>query len=144
MTDRPLGTPQSAPAPSDDPTRDVRFLRSSEHPPASVAPAPDVPDRFPTADPTIVLEPRIEQPAPFVESLRQQTRPFGAPGDQVAAGPGPQPALRPVAQPPAAAVAPGSPAPSGGRPWTWVLLAVLPIVVIAVAGVLLYLLLGGG
>ena len=143
MTDRPLGTPQSASAPSDDPTRDVRLPPSSEHPPASVAPAAARPDRFPTADPTIVLEPRIEQPAPFAEPLRQQTRPFGAPGDQVAAGPGPEPALRPVAPPPAAAVAPGPPARSGGRPWTWVLLAVLPIVVIAVAGVLLYLLLGG-
>jgi hypothetical protein len=143
MTDRPLGTPQSAPAPSDDPTRDVRLPPLSEHPPASVAPAPDVPDRFPTADPTIVLEPRIEQPAPFAEPLRHQTRPFGAPGDQISAGAGPEPALRPEAPPPAA-VAPGPPARSGGRPWTWVLLAVLPIVVIAVAGVLLYLLLGGG
>jgi hypothetical protein len=90
-----------------------------------------------------VLEPRIEQPAPFAEPLRQQTRPFGAPGDQISAGAGPEPALRPEAPPPAA-VAPGPPARSGGRPWTWVLLAVLPIVVIAVAGVLLYLLLGGG
>jgi hypothetical protein len=143
MTDRPLGTPQSAPALSDDPTRDVRLPSLSERPPAAVAQAPDVPDRFPTADPTILLEPRIEQPAPFAESLRQQTRPFGTPGDQVAAASGPEPARRPVAQPPAAAVAPGPPARSGGRPWTWVLLAVLPIVVIAVAGVLLYILLGG-
>ena len=144
MTDRPLGTPQSAPAPSDDPTRDVRFLPFSEHPPASVTPAPDVPDRFPTADPTIVLEPRIEQPAPFAEPLRQQTRPFGAPGDQISTGAGPEPALRPEVPSRAPATAPERPAPGGGRPWTWVLLAVLPIVVIAVAGVLLYLLLGGG
>ena len=143
MTDRPLGTPQSAQAPSDDPTRDVRLPRLYEHPPASVAPtpAPDVPDRFPTADPTIVLEPRIERPAPFAEPLRQQTRPFGAPGDQISA-PGPEPALRPEAPPPVAA--PERPAPGGGRPRTWVLLAVLPIIVIAVAGVLLFLLLGGG
>jgi hypothetical protein len=125
MTDRPLGTPQGSPASSDDPTRDVRL---------------------PSPEDTTVLEPRTGESAPFAESLRQQTRPFGAPGDHVPTGSGPELARRPVAQPlPAvAAAAPQQPARSGGRPWTWVLLAVLPILVIVVAGVLLYLLLGGG
>jgi hypothetical protein len=161
MTDRPLGTPQGTPASSDDPTRDLRVPRGapvapddptrdvrlpplSEHP-AAATPAEDVPARFPTPDVTTVLEPHPDQPAPSAESLRQQTRPFGAPGDLRPGESGPPSASRPETQPPreAAVTAPEPPSRSGGRPWTWVLLAVLPVVVIAVAGVLLFLLLGG-
>jgi hypothetical protein len=162
MTDRPLGAPQGAPASTDDPTRDLRFRRSapeapddptrdvrlpplSEHPAAAATPDEDVPARFPTPDVTTVLEPRPEQPVPSAESLRQQTRPFGAPGDLGPAESDPGSASRSETRPPRAAAAsvPEPPSRSGGRPWTWVLLAVLPVVIIAVAGVILFLLLGG-
>ena len=143
MTDRPLGTPQSASAPSDDPTRDVRLPPLSEHPPASVAPAPPARPGGPSCwtgsrRRTPPLEPdRSRLPSRSASSARRAGRPDLGGGRPRARAPAEAP-------PPPAAVAPGPPARSGGRPWTWVLLAVLPIVVIAVAGVLLYLLLGGG
>jgi hypothetical protein len=101
----------------------------------SSAPAPDprptavVP---PSSDPTVVLRPRAgDVPA---ADAREQTRPLVQPAQQQQQGAPAAPA--PPAPPPAAR--------EGGRPWTWVLLTLLPILVIAAAGLLLFFLFTGG
>ena len=152
---------QSAGPPSDDRTRDVRrpslpaaeTVRLEQPSPEAPPPQPD----------TIA-----GQPTDKLSSLpqeRQRTLTFGAPGD---GRPGPAASGSPFADsaPPSPSAPPAAPAPdyppprtgapsydslsyevSGapprGRRWPWVALVLLPVLVIAVSGVLLFLLLGG-
>jgi hypothetical protein len=116
MTDRPLDERPSTPEGGEGPTRDIRLALLP--PPPYHAPDDEPTDRLPPPD------------AP----ARQATVAFDAPAT---AGPVPGP------QPPAPAPPSSRPA-EHGRTWPWVLLVLLPLLVIAVAGVVLALLLGGG
>ncbi|MCW2700994.1 MAG: hypothetical protein JWQ45_2529 [Blastococcus sp.] len=95
-------------------------------------------------DSTSVLEPRTDHVTPVAAPPRQETRPFGAPGDHALHAPSAQPDPSPPQRAAHAAYPDASPpAARAGRAWTWVLLVILPIVIIAAAGVLLYVLLSG-
>ena len=142
---------QSAGPPSDDRTRHLR--RPS-------LPAAETVRQEQSSPEARQPDPLAGQPTDKLSSLphgRQRTLTFGAPGDGrrgPAASGSPFPDVAPPAapfHPPPHIGAPsyGSPphegrgAPTRGRRWPWVVLVLLPILVIAVSGVLLFLLLGG-
>ena len=157
---QPPGAPSAGP-PSDDRTRD---LRRPSLPAAETVrleqPSPEALTRLP--DPT-AGQPTDRLSSPPQE--RQRTLSFGGPGDDrpgpaASGSPLPVPAALSPGAPPAApapsdprpgtgAPSYGSPAhdvggtPAHGRRWPWAVLVLLPILVIAVTGVLLFLLLGG-
>jgi hypothetical protein len=95
-------------------------------------------------DATVVLEPTTDHLPPAVEAPRHQTRPFGPPGDQAPHAAAPEPDRSPPPRPAREGSPKAAPPAARGGAWTWVLLVVLPIVIIAGAGVLLYFLLSGG
>ena len=156
---------RSAGPPSDDRTRDLRRPSLPNRPPAAVRrgagesgaapPAPARPDAaLPTAE-TV----RLQQPSPEALPSSPDTI-AGQPTDELSSPPherqrtltfGGPPAVPAPSHPCPGSGAPsyGSPAygvdgtPPAGRRWPWVVLVVLPILVIAAAGVLLFLLLGG-
>ena len=113
--------PSAGPPPTvaDAPVAEIPAVAPSEPDPTVVVPAPHTSYRESSTD---ELQPTAVPP-------REQTRPFEAPPDQ-------GPSIRRPEEAPAARR-------SGGGAWSWVLLVLLPIAVIAVAGVLLSLVLGG-
>ncbi|MFP5370170.1 MAG: hypothetical protein ACLGI3_05405 [Actinomycetes bacterium] len=157
---QPRGARSTGPTP-DDPTRDLRrpslpaaeTVRLTQRSSEDAQGQPDTVASQPTD--------KLSSPTP----VRQQTLAFEAPAG---GGPGAAPSGAPLpgfAASPPGAQRPGSapsrprpgagapshgsptvgarPAPTSRRRWPWVVLVVLPIVVIAIAGVLLFLLLGG-
>jgi hypothetical protein len=125
QADRSFGGP--------DPTRDIRLPPLADRPPSAMprewasmqpgpsAPAPDRPQRMPVPDqPTDELEPPRERP-------RERTITFASPE-----------------------MAGGRPAPTVGRTlrrprrWPWVALTLVPVLVIAGAGIALLVLLRAG
>jgi hypothetical protein len=125
---------------------------------APVVGIPAVGSRLPAADPdpTVVVAPvgRSPEPPPVGEqptdemrptdAPRDHTRPFVPPtGQAVQSAGGYSRPERPV-QGGRGAEWQAQPEAGGTRAWTWVLLVLLPLLVIAAAGVLLFLLLGGG
>lgn len=116
MTDRP--SDHLSPQGSDGPTRDIRL------PPLPPPPYPS-PDDEPT-----------DQLRPPPEPARQTTVAFDVP-DPAPIGP-------PVAAPAVQPVAPAARLDGDTRKWPWVLLVLLPLLVIAAAGLVLALLLGDG
>jgi hypothetical protein len=126
-------------------TRDVRLPQPPPRPLAQVPAEAEGVAEPQSADTTVVLHPPAD-PVPPVGPPRQETRPLRTRDDrqlQAAASPD-RAAVRPPAQPGPAARQPAAPSAGAGGRWTWVLLVVLPIVVIAATGVLLFLLLNGG
>lgn len=160
MPPQPPGA-QSAGPPSDDRTRDLR--RPSLPAAETVRLEQPSPEALPRQPDTLGGQPTDKLSSPPLE--RQRTLTFGAPGEgrpgPAAAGSSfprfaaPSPSAPPAAPAPSypapgmSAPLQGSPAyevggtPTRGRRWPWVVLIVLPILVIAVSGVLLLLLLGG-
>jgi hypothetical protein len=157
MTDRPLGAPRPEPEPADGPTRDIRLPPLAGHPRAHVPaqwggtssregaavdehePLQEQP--VAASESTVVLRPGADE-VPAADA-REQTRPFVPPAQHHR----PAPAAPAPAAPAPAAPAPAAPAPAareGGRASTWVLLILLPILVIAAAGLLLFLVFNGG
>ena len=152
---------QSAGPPSDDRTRDLRrpslpaaeTVRLGQPSPKAPPPQPDT------------LAGQTTDKLSSLPDARQRTLTFGAQGEGspgAASSGSPFPGASPPSPsaPPAAAApfypppGPGEPSygspayqvrgdPTHGRRWPWVVLVLLPILVIAVSGVLLFLLLGG-
>lgn len=164
MSTPPLrpGATSSGPTSDDDRTRNIRLPSLPDRPPAVVRPewqahVPPGMGTSPVAARPHAAAPaaetvRLEQPSP--EALprspdaiarqptdtlsspwrvREQTLSFGAPADG-----GRAPAALGSRSPDFAA-----PAATRTRRWPWVVLILLPILVIAISGVLLFLLLGG-
>ena len=161
------GPDAGAPDPADPPTAQptVASERTSSAPPATktVRLQQPSPEELLQQPDTISGQPtdKLSSPSP----VRQQTLPFdapagGSPGSAPSRAPFPDFAAPPPNVPRPAPVPsrprPGAGAPSHGSPtngarpaparqrrWPWVVLVLLPILVIAIAGALLFLLLGG-